>query len=244
MRIVSTVPSQTELLFDLGLDAEVVGITKFCEHPLKWQKEKVKIGGTKNLNIEKIQSLHPDWIFSNKEENIKEQIEALDKVPHHYTSDVYDLKSALNMIKDIGDITNKSDEANAIAQNIIDSFSNELIPIQPKRSCIYLIWQDPYMSVGHDTFIHDMLTKCGWHNVMEDHKRYPSLSIEEIHTLNPDDILLSSEPYPFKEIHIQHFKSLFPNKNILLVDGTYFSWYGSRLQKSPQYFNTIIRNLY
>jgi len=244
MRIISTVPSQTELLYDLGLDDEVIGITKFCIHPVHWKHSKEIIGGTKTLHIDKIACLKPDWILSNKEENIKEQIlDPLLANCQHYTSDVYDLDSALDMIKKIGMITQKTETSLQLIHEIQEAFSH-LNKITPTRSCLYLIWKDPYMSVGGDTFIHQMLSLCGWQNVMATQQRYPTINWKDIQALAPQDILLSSEPYPFKEKHIEEIQYFLPEANVMLVDGTYFSWYGSRLRHSPQYFNQLLASLY
>lgn len=241
MRIVSVVPSQTELLYDLGLRDEVVGITKFCIHPEEWFHVKTRIGGTKKLDIEKIKSLNPDLIIANKEENTMEQIEELIKYFPVWISDVKTLAEALNMIESIGKIVFRESEAKKIVDKIKERFSH--LPIQSShKKVLYLIWKEPYMTVNSDTFINDMINRCGWVNVFGNHpNRYPEITIEDIINANPEIILFSSEPYPFKEKHIDELKQLLPHSIIKLVDGELFSWYGSQLIKSPEYFLQIIK---
>jgi ABC-type Fe3+-hydroxamate transport system substrate-binding protein len=230
-RIVSLVPSQTELLCDLGLDERVAGITKFCVHPTKWFRTKTRIGGTKQLNFESISALNPDLIIANKEENNKEDIERLAKDYPVWVSDINNLDSALEMIRLVGKVT--STDGSELVLEIERNFQ-QLKPIYPEQKTLYLIWKDPYMSAGSDTFIHDIMKRCGFENAISE-SRYPKLSEEAISELNPDLVLLSSEPYPFKKKHIQELQQLLPNAEIKLVDGEMFSWYGSRLNLVPSY---------
>ena len=241
-RIVSLVPSITELLFDLDLNDEVVGITKFCVHPESWFKTKTKVGGTKNIKADIIASLQPQLIIANKEENVKEQVEALENIAPVFTTDVTNLVSALQMIELIGEITNRVEQAQSILQKIENEFKELKLSGKELRVC-YLIWKRPYMTVGGDTFINDMLKRCGFENVYKDYSRYPEISISQITTANCDVIMLSSEPYPFKQKHIYELKALLPSAKIILVDGEMFSWYGSRLQFAPAYFVKLINEL-
>ncbi len=241
-RIVSLVPSITELLFDLNLDDEITGITKFCAHPETWFKTKTKVGGTKNINQDIIASLQPQLIIANKEENVKEQIEALENICPVFTTDVHDLNSALQMIEMIGAITNKTNEAHSITQKIKNEFSHLKIPEKKLRAC-YLIWRKPYMTIGGDTFINSMLERCGFENIFKRYKRYPEISISQLSTANCELIMLSSEPFPFKEKHIYELQALLPSAKIILVDGEMFSWYGSRLQYAPKYFGELLKKL-
>ncbi len=235
-RIVSLVPSQTEFLFDIGLEKEVIGITKFCIYPSNWLKTKTIIGGTKNVAIEKVRSLKPDLIIGNKEENTKENIEELREIAPVWMSDVFNLEDALEMMSSIGEIVGKQEETQELVDNIkgqFDSFKPENL----KLSVLYLIWRKPYIGVANDTFIDDMLKRCGFKNILADQTRYPVL--ENLSELNPDVLFLSSEPYPFKEKHIQELYEIFQNAKIILVDGEMFSWYGSRLSKSVDYFKWL-----
>jgi ABC-type Fe3+-hydroxamate transport system substrate-binding protein len=234
-RIVSCVPSQTELLYDLGLHNSIVGVTKFCIHPLIARQNKAVVGGTKNLQLEKIAAQNPDFVLANKEENDKTSIEWLAARFPTYVSDVRSLKQALKMIRDVGEICDSSIQAAQICSIINDRFSN--IPAPTKRTKVaYIIWQNPWMTINSDTFIHDMLHRIGCDNVFSSlvDSRYPTISTEQIRQANPHFIFLSSEPFPFQKKHLIQFNELFPNSQTLLVDGEMFSWYGSRLQ----HFNT------
>jgi len=242
-RIISLVPSQTELLYDLGLDGEVIGITRFCVHPEKWFRTKTRIGGTKNINIEKILSLKPDLVIANKEENVKEQIEALQPFTKVYVSDVANLIDAKNMILQVGALVAKNEKAVFLAEQIekkfskLESFHNNEIP------AAYFIWRNPYMVAGGDTFINDMMYYCGFKNVFEDRLRYPEINVNDLQALDCKVLLLSSEPFPFKQKHVDELQPLLPDIKILLVDGEMFSWYGSRLLHAPDYFTRLKKNL-
>lgn len=243
-RIVSLVPSQSELLFDLGLEENLVGITKFCIHPKQMHQKITHIGGTKKLNLEKIRSLNPDLIIGNKEENERSQIEELQKQFQVWMSDVNVFSDALNMINSIGIMCDRRNESKLLSNQIQLAFKN-INKLEPAKTCIYLIWQNPYMASGGNNFINDMLIKCGYTNLLENRKeRYPECTLEEINQLNPEVILLSSEPFPFAQKHVEELKVLAPKSKIILVDGEMFSWYGSRLLKAPAYFNDLLRNLH
>lgn len=236
-RIVSLVPSQTELLFDLGLEEETVGITKFCIHPASLKTTKKIIGGTKNPAIDQILDLQPDLIIANKEENLKEHVDSLSEKLPVWVSDVNTIEDSLEMIGLIGELTNKNTESKTLTQNI----ENELNTINSKgeHSAAYLIWRNPYMTVGGDTFISSVLAKCGIHNIFAEQNRYPQTILEEIKQKSPDYLFLSSEPYPFKQNHLEELKHFLPNIKVRMVDGEMFSWYGSRLLKLAQYWNNL-----
>ncbi|MFM9943650.1 MAG: ABC transporter substrate-binding protein [Bacteroidia bacterium] len=240
-RIISLVPSQTELLYDLGLKDRIVGQTIFCVHPESEFKNSIKIGGTKKLNIEKIISLKPDLIIANKEENEKDQIEEIAKHFPVWISDVDSFDDALEMIKSIGEITETENKATEIFNKITQSRDAFLKQYYPKQSVIYLIWNNPFIAVGKDTFINTMLNEASFENVITE-IRYPEITLEEIEKINPDWVFLSSEPFPFKEEHkIELDKRLGKTKSVL-VDGEIFSWYGSRLVKAWEYFGGLRMN--
>jgi ABC-type Fe3+-hydroxamate transport system substrate-binding protein len=239
-RIISLVPSQTELLFDLGLEKEVAGITKFCIHPEKWFRSKPRVGGTKQVKTDIIHQLEPDLIIANKEENVKEQIEELAGKYPVWTSDIHNLEEALVMIRDIGLITGKQAMANRIAEQIAEGFTTLTVPGHRFRTA-YLIWKDPYMTVGNDTFIHCMMETAGFDNVFSERKRYPAISTDDLKKSGCELLLLSSEPYPFRQKHMDELQHHLPAAKIILADGEMFSWYGSRLLKAPAYF-TALRN--
>jgi ABC-type Fe3+-hydroxamate transport system substrate-binding protein len=224
-RIISLVPSQTELLADLDLDDEIVGITKFCIHPQAWGSPKNIVGGTKNFHLDEIAALDPDLIIANKEENYPV-----------WLSDIVSLEDALAMITSLGEMTNRKVQSGSIVSAIQETFST--IKKYPAFSVLYLIWRGPWMAAGKGTFINTMLGKAGLRNVL-DQDRYPELSAEDIKMLRPDYIFLSSEPYPFREKHMEELQQISPDSRILLVDGEMFSWYGSRLIKAPAYFNAL-----
>jgi ABC-type Fe3+-hydroxamate transport system substrate-binding protein len=237
-RIISVVPSQTELLHYLGLEEETIGITRFCIHPNSWYRSKKRIGGTKDLHIEEIKLLLPDLVIANKEENTAEQVEAIRKFCPVWTSDVSNLEDALAMILEIGRITNKAKQGKTLADQIEAAFNAIPVVSNPVKAA-YLIWKDPYMTVGGDTFIHHMMPYCGLENVFGKEKRYPEVTLEVLMEKSPQIILLSSEPYPFKENHIEELTKQLPDTKIILVNGEMFSWYGSKLLESATYFRKI-----
>lgn len=236
-KIISLVPSQTELLFDLGLDERVSGITKFCIHPRQWLTAKTVIGGTKNFWFDVIDEIKPDLIIGNKEENYKEGILKLREKYPVWISDIISLDDSLTAIKSIGEIT----DAKAKALGIVDQIENSFSRIRKfkRQSALYMIWRNPWMAAGNNTFINTMLSKLGLKNCLEEKSRYPELDANEINTLSPDVIFLSSEPFPFQEKHIEELKQICPHASIMLVDGEMFSWYGSRLIQAPAYFNSL-----
>jgi ABC-type Fe3+-hydroxamate transport system substrate-binding protein len=252
MRIVSVVPSQTELLYDLGLDTEVVGITKFCVHPEAWFRSKTRVGGTKTLSLDKIRALQPTLIIANKEENEKEQIETLMKEFPVWVSEIYTLEDALEMVRQVGAMTGKEMRGMELAGQIAKEF--ELLKGQTSKpedhtsklqgyfpyptaskKAAYLIWRNPWMVAGQQTFINDMLRRCGLANIFDG--RYPTIDLAQLKDCQL--VLLSSEPYPFKQQHIEEIRAFCPNADIKLVDGEMFSWYGSRLLHAPAYFRSI-----
>lgn len=235
-RIVSLVPSQTELLVDLGLEDRIVGITKFCIHPDNIYRSKMRVGGTKQYHFDRIKALNPDLIIGNKEENDKEQITQLTNLYPVWMSDIKNLDDALHMIRALGDITQTKSVSSKLVLQIEETFSQLKSKTLTPIKAAYLIWRKPWMSIGHDTFIHEMMRLAGFQNVCHGLTRYPVLSDDEIIGYEPEVILLSSEPFPFKEKHIEELKNLCPKATIILVNGELFSWYGSRLLNTPTYF--------
>ena len=245
MRIVSVVPSLTELLFDLGLESQLVGITKFCIHPKEKTKKIKKIGGTKNLKIDTIIDLNPDIIIANKEENQKEDILELQKHFKVIITEMYNLEDTYSAIKTIGKNTNTFVSANKLVQQIQDQFSNLIVPdFLINKKIAYIIWNNPIMVAGQHTFINHLIEKIKAVNIISSPtSRYPEVEISELQKLNPDYIFLSSEPFPFKEKHLIEFKENFKHSKIILVDGEMFSWYGSRLKYAPAYFMKLFIEL-
>jgi ABC-type Fe3+-hydroxamate transport system substrate-binding protein len=239
-RIVSLVPSQTEFLFDIGLDAEIVGITRFCIHPKDKVAGKAKIGGTKQFNFEKIKQLQPDLIIGNKEENYKDGIEELQQHYPVWMSDIYTLVDSLSMMQQLSILLGKEAAGKALIERINNDFS-AIKSNTPSTlpSAAYFIWRKPYMVAANNTFINEMLHRFGVHNVFDGMKRYPEITPDQLAALKPDYIFLSSEPYSFRPVHIEEFQSFCPTAKVLLVDGEMFSWYGSRLQYAPAYFKHL-----
>ena len=236
-RIISLVPSQTELLYDLGLEDEVVGITKFCVRPRAWFRSKMRVGGTKTYHFDRIEALQPDLIIANKEENDQAQVEALAEKYPVWISDVKDLDGALAMIRCVGEIVDKAAAANALAVAIRAQF--DAFKPQQMRSAAYFVWREPYMVAGGDTFINAMMRRAGFQNIYANQLRYPMIDLGAFAANAPEVILLPSEPFPFKEKHIRGFQEICPDATILLVDGELFSWYGSRLLEAVGYFEGL-----
>lgn len=238
-RIISIVPSQSELLWDLGLRKELVGITKFCIHPNEMFRNVERVGGTKKLDIQKIRDLKPDLIIGNKEENEQNQIEELRREFPVWMSDIYDLSDAYEMISSIAEIVNKKKEAEILVKKIKEKFSTLDIAKFKGKKVAYFIWYDPFMVAASDTFINYMIEKLGMINAFSFLSRYPEVNVSQIKGVAPELIFLSSEPFPFKEKHIEELFQICPDAQIQLVDGEMFSWYGSRLVHAPSYFESL-----
>ncbi|RFM27972.1 ABC transporter substrate-binding protein [Deminuibacter soli] len=234
-RIVCLVPSLTAWLHSLGLEEEVVGITKFCVHPQSWFRSKTRIGGTKDVHVEQVQALQPQLIIASKEENVQQQVELLYNVAQVYVSDVHDMPSALEALAHIGLLTGRHEQAALLLQQVVTGF--RLLPaVKEPVPAAYLIWQQPYMTAGGDTFIHAMLRRCGLHNVFGEQQRYPQTTLAQLRDSGCRLVLLSTEPYPFKQQHVQALQAELPGVQVQLADGEMFSWYGSTMLQAPDYF--------
>lgn len=239
-RIICLVPSLTELLVDLGLESLIVGVTKFCVHPNHLKKTKTIVGGTKNIKIDKIRALKPDLILCNKEENTKDIVEKCRKIAVTHVSDIYTITDTLALINQYGKLFSCEEKAAEIILKIEqkkDSFLN-FISSKKKIKSIYFIWKNPWMIAANNTFINHLLQLNKFDNAFKNLERYPEIDL----TLKDNDIdlvLLSSEPYPFKEKDLIELKKDFNKSKIILVDGEFFSWYGTRLIKAFDYFKTI-----
>lgn len=242
-RIISLVPSQTELLCDLGLEEEIVGITKFCIHPFHLKATKTRVGGTKNIKLDKIKALQPDIIICNKEENTKEIVEELRAVCPVWVTDILTIEDNIQMIHDFGVLFNKRTNA----QKWIDKTKFALedfkhfIKDKPKKKVAYFIWANPYMAAGNSNFINELLKLNHFINIYEDKEgRYPEVALKKIRLEgDPDYVLLSSEPFPFKDEHAFEVGRFTHHAKTVFVDGEMFSWYGSRLVKAFDYFKKM-----
>jgi ABC-type Fe3+-hydroxamate transport system substrate-binding protein len=235
-RIVSLVPSITELLFDLGLGNRIVGKTKFCYYPATGLEDVMIVGGTKNYHLSKIKRLNPDLIIANKEENVEATISELQRLFPVWVSDVVGIEDALKLISSLGFITGTTQKAKDLSEEVGNSLNSIKDAFSGKVA--YLIWNDPIMAAGQNTFINSILDHLGFENVI-DQTRYPEISFKELVALHPEYIFLSSEPFPFKEKHINEFQSNLPSAKITLVNGEMFTWYGSRMLKFESYFKNL-----
>ncbi len=235
-RIISLVPSLTELLIDLGLKEYMAGRTKFCVHP-EGEVESIEIiGGTKNPDIEHITSLNPDFILANKEENKKKDIEKLSIAATTMVTEIDSVSDALIAIHEIGQLFERETEATNIIEQINKTMDAK--PETPPLRTIYLIWKNPWMTVGKGTYIHDVMQSYHLQNLYGNQRRYPRTTLEEMQELNPEVVLLSTEPYPFKEENINELRAFFPDAKVELVNGEWFSWYGSRMYRAFDELNS------
>jgi len=241
-RIISLVPSQSEYLWEIGLREEIIGITKFCIHPDEMYRSVERVGGTKNLDIEKIRALKPDLIIGNKEENSEEQIKILQTEFNVWLSDIYNFNDAFEMMEELGKMTGIEKKSLEIIKRIKASLP-QIEKSFSELSVAYFIWNKPYMLAAKNTFIAFILDYIGLKNVATHLERYPEVNEEELRVLNPQIIFLSSEPFPFKEKHIEELKNILPDSKIFIVDGEMFSWYGSRLLYLADYLKELKKEI-
>ncbi len=246
-RIICLVPSLTELLYDLNLEEEVVGITKFCEFPSHFRKTKVLVGGTKNIKMERIKELKPDLIICNKEENTEEIVTALALVAPIYLCDIKNLKDNALVISQIGKLCGRNTEAANLIHKInfeLNDFQTFLKDQNQGYKVAYFIWYQPWMAVGSDTFIQHMLEINKFENIYKNKDRYPTVEPKKIRLEgDPEVLFLSSEPFPFGDKHAFELGRFTHHAKTVFVDGSYFSWYGSRVSKSFQYFKRLQQEL-
>lgn len=229
-RIVSLVPSLTELLCDLGLRERVVGCTKFCVHPPDLRRERARVvGGTKAVHVDRVRELAPDLILANREENVREEVLALSALAETWVTDVPDLAAAERLVLDLGTRLGREEEARRIAA--ANAATLDRLARPGRGSAVYLIWREPYMAAGGGTYVASVLERLGYRNALADERRYPTLTPERLRALAPEHVLLASEPYPFAERHVAELLAILPEALVELVDGGLFSWYGSRLAR-------------
>lgn len=236
-RIVSLVPSQTELLASLGLENQVVGVTRFCIRPESWKSEKQIVGGTKSLRIDRIEALQPNLIIANIEENTREDVVRLEDIAPVFVTDVADLDEAVQMIESLATLTGRASGGRELCDALTQSFA-ALDAFEPLRAA-YLIWHEPMMTVGNDTFIHHVMTRGGFENAFGGQTRYPTIGEAALIDADLDVLLLPDEPFPFGEKHVPSFEEMLPTTTVRLVDGQLFSWYGSRLLHTPRYLRRL-----
>ena len=245
-RIISLVPSQTELLCSLALENELVGITKFCVHPYHLKATKTIVGGTKKVDFEKIKGLNPDFILCNKEENSYDFLPELEKIAPTYFSDVTTIQNSIDLILSLGSIFNRRTESENLVEKIafkLADFKN-FIKDQPTRKVAYFIWAKPWMVVGNETYINELLKLNKFENIYANMSRYPKIDISKIrHEGDPEVIILSSEPFPFKDEHAMEIASYTNRAITVFGDGELFSWHGSRLLLAFDYFKELHKKL-
>ena len=242
-RIVSLVPSLTEALAALGLDAETVGLTRFCVHPAGWKQRKAIVGGTKGTDPARVLALAPDLVVANREENDRAPVEALAAagVPV-WLSDIATVADTVDALRRLGHATGRASEGDRLADDLAAAFAALVPPPAPVRA-VYLIWRDPWMTVGADTIVHDVMARGGLANAFGDRTRYPAVTAAEIAAVQPDVVLLSSEPFPFREAHAAEVRAFAPGTHVALVDGEAFSWYGPRLGAAPDAMAGVLRQI-
>jgi ABC-type Fe3+-hydroxamate transport system substrate-binding protein len=249
MRLISLCPSLTELLFDLGVGDQLVGRTRFCVHPVDRVAAIEKVGGTKNPKIERIVALAPDLVFMNAEENRIQDARALEEAGIRVHSSLpVTPKDTAAMVRSIAAAVGQVDAGETIARDIearaarVRSSASGL----PRKRFAYLVWRDPWMTVNSNTFISALLELPGGVNVFAGRaERYPVVTVEEIRSAAPDLVLLSSEPFPFGELHADEVatRTGLPRDTIELCDGELLSWHGSRTPRGIDYAEQVIRAL-
>ena len=244
-RLVSLVPSQTELLAHLDLNEETVGLTRFCVRPEGWKSRKTIVGGTKNVRVEKVEALRPDLVLANHEENTPETVEAIEAFAPVFVTDVKTVTDAADMIRTVGQLTGRSERADPLADRLASRFRTlaERTADAPLPAA-YLIWRDPYMTIGRDTIIHDVMERAGLTNVFGAHTRYPEVTPEEIVASEARVVLLPDEPFPFDETYTAELREALPEPlPTRRVQGQLFSWYGPRLADAPAYLRSLRKEL-
>jgi len=245
-RIISLVPSITELLVDLNLEDELVGITKFCTHPRHLKNTKIIVGGTKEVHLEKIKALNPDLIICNKEENTKDLVEEVEKIAPVFVCDLKEVDENPALFLSIGKLTHRNFEA----RNLVDKFNfardqfEKFIESEPTRSVAYFIWAKPWMVAASDTYINSVLKLNHLNNVYAKFERYPIVEIKKFRMQGDADyVLFPDEPFPFKDEHAFELGRFTHHAKTVFIDGSYFSWYGSRSIKAFKYFMQVIKSL-
>lgn len=235
-RIVSLVPSITELLCELGLAGELVGRTGFCIHP--WETVRVipKVGGTKDVKLDRVRALEPTHVIVNVDENLRETAEALAEfVPHVVVTHPQGPRDNLDLYRQLGGIFGREAEAERLCAAFERTYAGVSARDYPRRQVLYLIWREPWMTVAPETYISRTLAAFNWHTQpVECAGRYPEIELAEL-AGRVDRVLLSSEPYHFKEDHFAEVAAALPGAEVSLIDGEMTSWYGSRAIAGLEY---------
>jgi ABC-type Fe3+-hydroxamate transport system substrate-binding protein len=240
-RIVSLVPSLTEALFAFGLEQEIVGVTRFCVEPRRGVADKTKVGGTKALDVAKIKALEPDLVIASAEENGPEDVtQLIDHGCPVFVTLATSVESAIDLLRQLATITGTTAAARPIIQEAKEALAFAVAAgASGERVRVFCpIWRNPYMTCGRATYVDDVITVCGGRNVFgERQERYPQLELGEMAALDPQVILLPSEPYRFTKRHKADFRAFadvtaVKNGHIFLIDGRMLTWYGPRIARS------------
>ena len=246
-RIVSLVPSITELACDLGLASQLVGRTGFCIHPKGAVREIPKIGGTKTVDIEGIRTLRPTHVILNIDENERAAAEALATfVPHLVVTHPQAPLDNLGLYRLIGGIFGRSKEAEALCARYRSTHDALASQTFQARRTLYLNWKDPWMTVSCDTYVSRTLALAGFETLPVDARsRYPEISLDESWVADAEVVLLSSEPYMFRSKHVAMVAAMpvFAGKQVRLIDGEMTSWYGSRAIGGLAYLREFRRSI-
>jgi len=225
----------------LSLDEQIVGRTRFCKFPEDRVEQALNIGGTKEIKLDRIHSLKPDLIIAEKEENTKKIVETLEK---HYPTFVFEIQSindSLRMIEDLGKLVGKQEKALLLHDPVEQTIIN-LPKVNHKRAA-YMIWQNPYMVVGNDTYINSLLQRLGFRNPFVNFSgRYPVITLDDLKDAQLDYLFLATEPFPFQEKHVIHFQNLLPDFKTTIIDGEMF-WYGAKAATILPYFIRFLLDL-
>jgi ABC-type Fe3+-hydroxamate transport system substrate-binding protein len=249
MRIVSLCPSLTELVFDLGLGDDLVGRTKFCVHPANRVEAVEKVGGTKNPKVARIVALAPDIVLLNAEENRREDADALQAARIHcHVSLPRTALDTATMVRSIAKAVHAATEGERIAQDI-EARHARVVDAARGRNPVrfaYLIWREPLMTLNADTFVSALLTDAGGENAFAPRtERYPTITDDDLRAAEPDVVLLSTEPFPFKPTHADELaaSSGIARDRFEIVDGELLSWHGSRTPAGIDYAEEVIRRV-
>ena len=233
-RIVSLVPSITETLVDLGLREQVVGRTGFCIHPREVVRDIAKVGGTKDVKLDAVRALQPTHVIVNIDENEAPAVEQLRRfVPHVIVTHPNAPADNLALYRLLGGVFGRADAAEALCARLQAQLDALGASPWPPETVLYLIWKDPWMTVAADTYIAGTLAAVGWHvprgaGGPAGAPRYPPVNDLDAEAARVDRVLLSTEPFSFREKHAQELRQRLAGKPVDLVDGEWTSWYGSR----------------
>jgi ABC-type Fe3+-hydroxamate transport system substrate-binding protein len=246
-RIVSLVPSLTEALFAFGVGEKVVGRTRYCLWPPRAVGKIPTVGGTKKIDVRRVLELEPDLVVAIKEENSRENVEKLEEsgVPV-FVGAPENVEGAIELLRELAERVEAPRAAAVLdsIERVYGRLRNSAGRTKARRVFVP-IWKNPYMSVGSDTYVHDVLKTCGGENICGDVTRYPVVTLEEIEAAQPEVVLLPDEPYPFSAEDLPEFYSLdipaVREDRIQLVDGKLLTWYGPRMASSLVQLAALLR---